>query len=285
MLSTTLSLRIARRRTILTMTFCKEGFRLLAAKPIVAAQLYTIRAFTSTAEALDASLAKIRNIGYTAIQISAIGPIPPDEVKRLVDRHHLQICCTHIPWSRLTNDLPAVIQEHKLWDCLHVAVGSMPREYRDLGLDGFVRFAHEAATVGQRLRDAGLTFSYHNHAFEFQHFGQRTGLDLIYETADPRFLFAEIDTYWVQFGGGDPAAWIDRLAGRQVIVHLKDMTFADGQPQMAEVGHGNMNFPGILAACERAGVTFAAVEQDICQRDPFESLAMSYTYLKGQGLQ
>jgi hypothetical protein len=27
------------------------------------------------------------------------------------------------------------------------------------------------------------------------------------------------------------------------------------------------------------------VEQDVCRRDPFESLAMSYRYLKGLGLE
>ena len=40
-----------------------------------------------------------------------------------------------------------------------------------------------------------------------------------------------------------------------------------------------MNFAGILAACQRIGVEWYAVEQDICQRDPFESLAISYRNL------
>ncbi len=53
---------------------------------------------------------------------------------------------------------------------------------------------------------------------------------------------------------------------------------------MAEIGEGNMNFAAILQACARSGVEWYAVEQDICQRDPFESLAISYRNLNALGL-
>jgi sugar phosphate isomerase/epimerase len=54
---------------------------------------------------------------------------------------------------------------------------------------------------------------------------------------------------------------------------------------MAEVGEGNLNWPAILQACREAGVEWYAVEQDECQRDPFESLKISYDNLKAMGLQ
>jgi hypothetical protein len=53
---------------------------------------------------------------------------------------------------------------------------------------------------------------------------------------------------------------------------------------MAEVGEGNLNWETILKACETAEVEWYAVEQDICQRDPFESLAISYNNLHAMGL-
>ena len=56
------------------------------------------------------------------------------------------------------------------------------------------------------------------------------------------------------------------------------------QQAMAEVGEGNMNFESIVAACQRIGVEWYAVEQDICQRDPFESLAISFRNLRAMGL-
>ena len=95
---------------------------------------------------------------------------------------------------------------------------------------------------------------------------------------------AELDTYWLQHGGADPAHWIGKLKGRVPLVHLKDMAVQGTTPIMAEVGEGNMNWEAILASCRAAGVRWYIVEQDICQRDPFESLRISLQNLRGMGL-
>jgi sugar phosphate isomerase/epimerase len=254
-------------------------------QPVLAAQLYTIREFTQTAADFAASMKKVREIGYTAVQVSAIGPIPHQEVKAIVDDAGLTICNTHIGYELLWHDLEAVIEQHRLWNCRHVAIGSMPRVYREEGEAGYQRFAAEANGVGEKLHEAGLTFSYHNHSFEFARFGRRLGLEIIFQESDPRYLQAELDTYWVQHGGGDSVNWINRLEQRMPVIHLKDMAIIDNQQVMAEVGEGNLNWPAILATCQETGVEWYAVEQDICRRDPFESLKISYENLKTMGLE
>lgn len=253
----------------------------------IAAQLYTVRQFTQSAKELAQSLQKIREIGYQAVQVSGIGPIAPQDVKRIAEDQGLAICITHIAYDILRNNLDQVIEQHRLWNCKHVAVGSMPVEFRS-GEAGFHRFAAEANKIGQELDKAGLTFSYHNHSFEMIRYGNRTGLDIILDESDPRYLKAELDTYWIQHGGGDPAAWIRKVKNRMPVVHLKDMAVVtegwNVQQVMAEIGEGNLNWPEVLAACREANVEWYAVEQDVCLRDPFESLQMSYQFLKGQGL-
>jgi sugar phosphate isomerase/epimerase len=258
------------------------------ALPTLAAQLYTVRQFVQTEQGLAESLKKIRQIGYTAVQVSGIGPIDHETVKRIADENRLTICITHINYEQLWKNTEEVIRQHQLWDCKHVAIGSLPMAYRN-DEAGYRRFAEEANGVGEQLAQAGLTFSYHNHSFEFVRFGGKPALEILFEASDPRYLMAEIDTYWVQHGGANPAAWVRKMKNRMPVVHLKDMAVVpDGwnvQQMMAEVGEGNLDWPDILAACEEAGVEWAAVEQDICQRDPFESLAMSYHNLRAMGLQ
>ncbi len=75
------------------------------------------------------------------------------------------------------------------------------------------------------------------------------------------------------------------MGGRMPVVHLKDMVIVNGQQTMAEIGEGNLNWSSILLACQEAGVEWYAVEQDICQRDPFESLKISYQNLREMGLE
>lgn len=256
----------------------------------IAAQLFTIREFTRTRADFAASMAKIRDIGYRAVQVSQIGDISDADVKRIADDNGLTICNTHVSVDDLLRNPDAVIAQHRLWGTRHVAIGGMPLEFRE-SEDGFLRFAEIANGIGERLHEAGLTFSYHNHSFEFLRFGARSGLELIFDETDPRYVQAELDTYWIQHGGGDPIVWIEKMQDRMPVIHLKDMVMLpapDGdrpQPAFAEVGAGNMNFAGILAACQRIGVEWHAVEQDICQRDPFESLAISYRNLRALGLE
>ncbi|MGQ9553490.1 MAG: sugar phosphate isomerase/epimerase family protein [Anaerolineae bacterium] len=251
---------------------------------VIAAQLYTVRDFTKTAQELAAALRKVHQMGYQAVEGAGSVAISPAEYKAMLEKEGLVLCGTHTAFERLVSDLPAVIDEHKLWKCNNVGIPSMPGRYRELGEEGFRRFAKEASEIGRKLHDAGLTLYYHNHSFEFQRFGKRTALDVIYEESDPRYLQAQVDTYWVQHGGGDPAAWCAKVKGRMTLVHLKDMVIANGAQAMAEVGEGNLNWPAILQACREGGVRWYVIEQDICQRDPFESLTISYNNLKAMGL-
>ena len=252
---------------------------------VLAAQLYTVRDFTKTVEGFADSIAKVSAIGYTAAQVSAIGPIPAADVKKICDDHGITIVNTHIAWPRLQQEIAKVIEEHQLWECKHVAIGSMPRHFIEAGEEGIRQFAAEATAVGRTLYEAGLTFSYHNHSFEFIRYGDKCGLEILFDETDPRYVQAELDTYWIQFGGGDVCQWIVRLKDRMPVVHLKDMAMLGWRDHvMKEVGEGNLNWPGILDACREANVEWYAVEQDICPGDPFESLAISYRNLVNMGL-
>jgi sugar phosphate isomerase/epimerase len=49
---------------------------------------------------------------------------------------------------------------------------------------------------------------------------------------------------------------------------------------MMEIGNGNLNWPAIIQAAEKSGCEWFIVEQDICPGDPFESIKISYDYIK-----
>ena len=256
----------------------------MSAEYVLGAQLYTVRAFTQTLEGVAETLAKVADIGYRAIQISGFGPVDPAEVAKLVQEHELTVAATHMGWDRFLHDLDEVIEIHKLWKCAHPAVGGLPGEY--YSVEGLKRFLDELAPIAGRLAEEGMDFSYHNHNHEFIRYGEKTWLEMLYEWADPGMLKAEIDTYWIQAGGGDPAAWVRKCAGREPLLHLKDMAIAPGREQrFAEIGEGNLNWAAILQAAKEGGVEWYLIEQDNCyERDPFESLAISYHNLRKMGL-
>jgi len=252
------------------------------AETMIAAQLYTIRDFMKTPADIAASMKKVREIGYEAVQLSGHGPIDPVELKKITDGEGIKICATHTPYDRMRDDPQSVIDEHKLYECEYAGIGGLPQDRRNA--EGFHLFAEEASEVAKKLAEGGLTFVYHNHSFEFEKFGDRIGLQILYEDSDPEYFKSELDTYWVQHGGGDVCAWIRKLSGRLPVIHFKDMTMKGREQLFAEIGEGNLNWPGIIEACREAGTRWYIVEQDRCQRDPFESLKISFENMMAMGL-
>ncbi|BCS80235.1 sugar phosphate isomerase/epimerase family protein [Anaerocellum diazotrophicum] len=247
-------------------------------KDKIAAQLYTVREFLKTEEEICHSLKKISEIGFKAIQISGIGRINPKRLKEICDEFGLKICATHIPFERLKEEIETVISEHKIYECMHIAIPSAPSEYRSQ--EGAIAFAAECNEIGEKLKYEGITLSYHNHSFEFKKYNGKTWFELFIESSNPEYLMIEIDTYWVQFAGANPEKWIRSLEGRIPLVHLKDMGMIEDFKQgMFEVGFGNLDWDGIIASCNEAGVEWYIIEQDVCQRSPFESLKMSFDFI------
>jgi sugar phosphate isomerase/epimerase len=248
----------------------------------ITAQLYTINKFVQTEEDFAASMKKISAIGFENVQVSGIGPIDWAIVASILQGEGLKPVITHIGLNQLQQDIDEVITRHQTLGCNNVAIGSIPGEYQNY--EGYLKFAEEGTEIGKKLATAGMTFSYHNHSFEFQKFNGKTGLALIYDNSDPKYLQAEIDTYWVQHGGGDPAEWISKMKNRMPVVHFKDMVVYPEGPGMSEIGEGNLNWPRIIAACVESNVEYYAIEQDVCRRDPFESLKISYNNMKNMGI-
>lgn len=251
--------------------------------PHLAAQVYTIRDFIKTPSAFTASMARLRTIGYTGVQLDLEHhpDVPAVDIKRACDAEGLTICISHFGYELFESELDAIMERQQSWACTQTAIVAMPRRFHEEGADGYRRFAAAASAIGEKLAAAGIMLSYHNHSFEFVRFGNLTGLDLIFAESDVRYLQAEIDTYWVQHGGADPAAWIQRMAGRMPVVHYKDMAILpDGSQFFAEVGQGNLNWPRIVDATIETAVPWIVVEQDRCRRDPFDSLALSYRFLQ-----
>lgn len=253
---------------------------------VLGAQLYTVREFCKTVPDIAATFKKVAGIGYKAVQVSGIGTADARDVALIANDNGLTISATHMPWPRFRNELADVIATHKAWNCSHSAIGSLPAEY--YSVEGVARFLAELAPIAKTLAAEGIDFSFHNHQAEFIKLDGRLMMDRLLADSPADMLKFEIDTYWVQVGGQSPANWIRKVAGRIPLLHLKDYAIAMSDPRvrMSEIGQGNLDWQDILAAAKQAGVRWYLVEQDDCNgRDPFESLAISYRYLRGQGLQ
>lgn len=245
----------------------------------VALQLYTLRDHLKTPEEIAASLKKTRAIGYRSVQASGLGPISEADLLSILDGEGLELCATHESSTTILEAPEEIVERLKKLRCNYTAY-PYPGGIDFADMAQVEKLATQLEHAGEILHRAGQVLTYHNHAIELVRLGKGTILDYIYETTDARFLQGELDTYWIQYGGGDPAEWCRKLDQRLPLLHMKDYRFTTrNQPDFAEIGYGNLDWPEIIAAAEQSGCQWFIVEQDSCPGDPFESVKKSFDYI------
>ena len=247
----------------------------------IGAQLYTLRNFCQTTEALAETLKKVADIGYTTVQLSGVCDYDPVWMKQQLNANGLICACTHTNPQRLMKETDRVSADHLAMDCRYVGLGSFGPWDSDTA-QRYQEFLSVYKPVAKRFRENGLYFMYHNHDKEFLHIHGTTILRKMAQDFAPEELGFVLDTYWIQFGGANPCEYIREFTGRVPCIHLKD--YAAGQI-MKPIGEGNINFEEVTAACQDAGAEYLLVEQDDCNgEDPFACLKRSYEYLRSLGL-
>ena len=245
----------------------------------IGAQFYTVRQTCQNLDDFAETLKKVADIGYRNVQISGTCPYPAEWLKENLEKNGLRCVLTHIPVPRLTGELDQVIADHKVFGCNHIGLGFWAfSEERNMTLE---QWLETFPPIAKKIAAAGLLFMYHNHDGEFQRINGKLVMETLMDTLPPEELGFTLDTFWVQAGGGDPAQWLEKLAGRIPVIHLKD--YAYGR-QMAVIGEGNINFARVFEKAEAGGTQYMLVEQDDCHgEDPIECLRRSYQYLRSWG--
>ena len=239
-------------------------------------QLFTIRDTMNNAENIRESFKKMKALGYSVAQTAGCA-IPYEDFGRIAAEEGIEICGTHDDLGKMLNAPEQAMADHRALGTTNMGIGGFGAE----SVEAVERFIEQANTIANNVYPHGFKFTYHNHSHEFRRLANgRTAMDMLVEGLDPEKTSFVLDTYWVQHGGGDVRHWIEKLAGRIDILHLKEMGRNDNGPFITEIGNGNIWWEGVLETAEKAGVKYYVVEQDIWPGDPFDSIAQSAAYMK-----
>lgn len=119
------------------------------------------------------------------------------------------------------------------------------------------------AEAGAVLRASGITLCYHNHEHELAcRFGGRTALDILLGAVGADALALHLDVAWATYGGADPAALLERYAGRVPLLHVKDLYHLGPRGCFTAPGTGCVDLGSALKAAVTAGSEWFTVEQD-----------------------
>jgi sugar phosphate isomerase/epimerase len=151
-------------------------------------------------------------------------------------------------------------------------------------LDDAKRTAEYANRLGEKARQAGLQYAYHNHHLEFTDVGGgQTFYDVLLKETDHKLVQFELDCGWVHAGGKNPADYFKANPGRIPLMHAKD--FLPGGSENypgAELGRGTLDYKPIMAAADASGLKHCFVEQEgpFARMSQLDAARVDYDYLR-----
>jgi sugar phosphate isomerase/epimerase len=261
---------------VLPMAACGEP------EKTIGLQLYTVRDKISANQ--QETLEKLAQIGYNSLEAAGynmndrtfygMGPKAfADHVKAL----GMPLHSSHTVYELDSAD--TVCEDAAQAGTKYIIYPYLPDQLRE-NLDGYKATAERFNKMGEIAKKHGLKFGYHNHAFEFDQMEGQIPFDLLLAETDPALVTFELDLYWITKGGYDAVEYFRKYPGRFELWHVKDMVESEDE-FFAPVGQGKIDFERIFAEKSTAGMKYFFVEQDrFRDLDPFESVEISYNYLK-----
>lgn len=245
----------------------------------IAVQLYTVRDLA--AKDFAGTMKQVAEIGYKYVELAGYGSAKDAKgAKAALDAAGLKAIAGHYSIDLLSKQIEQVSDDAELLGMDMVVCPFLPEDLRK-DAQGYENVAKLLSAAGNVLHQKGIELLYHNHAFEFPKVaGDKNGLDIIFGNTEQHLVKSELDIYWVKRAGEDPLKWMEKLNERIRMLHLKDMS-AGTDAKFAPVGTGIIDFKAILAAADKYGVRYGAVEQDqTYDVKPLDAIKASFDNLK-----
>jgi sugar phosphate isomerase/epimerase len=235
----------------------------------VALQLYSLRD-SFAKEGVPVTLAKVKAMGISHVELAGTADLSREAFKQELDKAGLTPISMHIDIEALLKQPAKFIDDAKFFGVQYVGNAWFPHE-APFDTADVERAVTAFNTAGRLLKDAGLTFFYHAHVFEFA--PAPTGgtlFDTIVARTEPENVKFQLDTLWAFHGGADPAALLRQYPTRFVSTHLKDMrpgternnTGSAPDDTSVALGTGMVDIKAVLEAARGTSVEWHIIEEE-----------------------
>ncbi|WP_424929279.1 sugar phosphate isomerase/epimerase family protein [Amaricoccus tamworthensis] len=226
-------------------------------------QLYSSRNFGP----LGDTLSMLAEAGYRGVE--GYGALYADaskvaELQAKLDQSGLIMPTAHVGLDMIENDAATVLALASDFGIQTVYCPFLTPDQRPSDADGYAAFGRRLQEAGKPLKDAGLGFGWHNHDFEFVALPDGAIPMQVMLGAAPDLEW-EADIAWVIKGGADPLEWIANHGPRISAVHVKDIApagEATDEDGWADVGHGTVDWPGLMKALRNTPAKHFVMEHD-----------------------
>jgi sugar phosphate isomerase/epimerase len=228
---------------------------------------------------LMGTLGRVAAMGYVGVETYDLYGHSPKAVKARLKALGLQLTSSHAPFPEGSEATAILDQYAELGS--HTLVWSLePEEFSTL--DALRRGADRINEAVVNAAAYGIRIGYHNHFAEFRNvFNGRQAYDILLEELHPSVVI-ELDTYWAQTGGVNPATLLASLGKRVEYIHIKDGPAQGMDDYMVPYGTGVIDVDGVVRA--NPSVRWNLFEMDRSHYEMYWLLRDCYHYLVSRGL-
>lgn len=246
-------------------------------KPI-ALQLYTLR--SQLAQDYESTIRQVAGFGYAGVEPFG----NPDNLSAqaaLIKSLGLAVPSIHVPFPGSQKEQADALRIAEAYGSRRIVSGLGPDAWGST-LDQVKQSCDRINEAARFAAQNDLVFGYHNHWWEVEPVEGTPPYKLMLERLDPAVIY-EIDIYWVQTGGVDPADYIREFGPKAPLLHVKDGPADRPESDMVAVGAGRVDIPAALKAAADTA-EWLIVELDRCATDMPTAVKASYDYLVSEGL-
>jgi sugar phosphate isomerase/epimerase len=256
-------------------------------------QLYSLRVLAKQS-GWAATLDKAKDLGFTYIEGGFVPKaLTTDQYLAELSKRGLVMPSMGFAYESLEKDPAAAVAKAKALGVKYVMVAWIPhKDDEGFKMDQASKAAADFNAWGKAFHDAGITFTYHAHGYEFRPLPDGSNLfDLIVGNTDPQYVSFEMDVFWVTHGGQDPAKLLAKYPDRWCLMHVKDIRkgaatgiFTGHAPSTDDVavGSGQVDWPGVFKEAKAVGIKYYFIEDE--GDTPDVSIPASIAYVKSLGL-
>lgn len=246
-------------------------------------QLYSLRG--EIGNDFDGVIKAVADMGYKQVEAASYGDgkfygMSPSQYREKIEAVGLESLSSHTGHIPSNPDELFSESTMKWWDqCIaaHKEAGMkylvVPGMHHPNTLEHLKKVCDLFNMIGEKCKDAGIKFGYHNHASEFTTKPEgKVMYDFMLENTNPEFVFFEMDIYWAVMAQQGPVEYFKRYPGRFKLLHVKDRK---------ELGEsGLVDFATVFNHAALAGVENLVVEVEQYDYEPKVSVKMSFDYLQ-----
>lgn len=245
-------------------------------------QLYSLRDYFRTD--IENSLKTISDWGITTVEGGDTYGMDETKFRNLLSKYNLETISIGADYEELKNNPKAVAEKAKRYGASFVMCAWIPHNGNRFTIDDIKASTAVFNRAGNILKKEGITLAYHAHGYEFRPHEYGTLFDYMAQNAK-NFSF-EMDVFWVQHGGENPLALLEKYPDFVVMLHLKDMqkgvvgntTGSEDVETNVVLGTGQVDIAGIVKKARELGVRYMFIEDESSR--VLEQVPQSLRFLK-----